>query len=297
MKPFGLYLLICILFIVDFSDTIAQVPVRTEDHFWRKRAVRRIDLNEKINRPLVNHESQYYIDDKYTEQNGIVAALINGLKRREYIAFHPDDWDKTLDYGMLVERMIEFDQALTGIQEEMDYDAEGAEMDNLYEEFDLEEPKGTDGWGSFEYEGVSVKKEADGMQTTPFRAEVADYQIDYAYYEESLHIVEDWVFNRARSSMQQNIDYFEVIWTDPSGMLAEKILARFKWEDVKEILARTQWKNRFNDSEVRSIKEVCELRIFHGYLINYGGVDIRTLREAQKRELEMIEFEHHLWSH
>ena len=49
--------------------------------------------------------------------------------------------------------------------------------------------------------------------------------------------------------------------------------------------------------EIRSIKEVFELRIFHGYAIDIGGEPIKSLPEAAKREREIIEFEHNLWSY
>jgi hypothetical protein len=267
-------------------ELMAQVPVRKDDQFWAKRVVRRIDLREKVNRPMINHESSYYSGGKYSERNGLIATLLNGLKRREYVAYDPYDWSVTLDYEAITTRMEAFEQALTGsaeAEEPTDY----AKVGSL-EEFGLESE---DEWGAFEDESFSDLDETSGEGGT------LGNEFDLAPYEEVVHLVEDWIFNKNRASMQQNIDFFEVIWSDPSGMLPEKVLARFMWKDVKDILARAQWKNRFNDAEVRSLREVFELRVFRGYPISVGGVPIRSLSEAQKRELEMIEFEHHLWSY
>lgn len=267
-------------------ELMAQVPVRKDDQFWAKRVVRRIDLREKINRPMINHESSYYSGGKYSERNGLIATLLNGLKRREYVAYDPYDWSVTLDYEAITARMEAFEQALTG-SAEAEEAADYAKVGSL-EEFGLETE---DEWGAFEDESFSDLDETSGGGVS------RGNEFDLAPYEEVVHLVEDWIFNKNRASMQQNIDFFEVIWSDPSGMLPEKVLARFMWKDVKDILERSQWKNRFNDAEVRSLREVFELRIFRGYPISVGGVPIRSLSEAQKRELEMIEFEHHLWSY
>lgn len=283
MKKIMFLMSMLVLGVSQVSMLYAQVPVRNEDRFWAKRIVMRMDLEEKINRPLVHHASAYYGQDKYTEKNGMVAALINGLKRQEYLAYHPYDWNETLDYESLLKRMEAFEQALTGESESLD---EAIIASNDLDEFDLVE----DEWGGFEDENLPEINDSKANQNTAALPDLSNY-------EQSFHIVEDWIFNKARASMQQNIDFFEVIWTDPAGLLPEKVLARFRWEDVKDILARTEWKNRFNDAELRSIKEVMELRIFHAYPISVGGEPVRSLSEADRRKLEIIEFESHLWSH
>ena len=83
-------------------------------------------------------------------------------------------------------------------------------------------------------------------------APATDALPDLAPYEEVMHIVEDYIFDKNTSSMQQRIDFFEIIWVDPTGALPEKVLARFMWKDVREQLDQTMWKSRFNDVEARS---------------------------------------------
>jgi hypothetical protein len=287
--------------------TEAQMPVSPDDQFWKKRVVRRIDLREKINRPLVYHESNYYDKSRFTQKNGIIAAIFAGIKNGDYMAYNPETWEETWDYTQLVQRMMRFDQAIEQQQPAVDgfYDVD-MEIERLQHEFSVIvedesfKPSAAE-WGGFRYletlAPISALTDSQEKKSGEYAAQVKNYQIDYGLYEESLHIVEDWIFNSERSAMQQNIKYFEIIWSDPTGQLPERVLARFKWEDVKGVLAKTQWKNRFNDAEIRSIKEVMELRIFHGYAIDIGGEPIRTLPEAALREQQMFEFEHNLWSY
>lgn len=276
------------LFILILTSVCAQAPVRRQDHFWRKRVVNRISLVEKVNQPLVRHQSNFYSNNqRYAETQGLVVSLINGVKQGKYVAYHPDNWNQLLGYEDLRARMNEFDQSLYIEEDTWDSEVEtektvAAELD----EWDADwTDDATDEWGSpFEEEPETV---SDNVIAP----------IDYGPYEEVIHLVEDWVFDKNTSSMIQQIDFFEVVWVDPTGTLPEKVLARFKWKDIQDHLDQTMWKARFNDAEARSMKEIFALRLFHGFPINVGGEPILTLAEAQRRKQELIEFEHHLWSY
>jgi len=306
------------------GDLSAQLDIRREDHFWRKRVVQRLDLQEKINQPLVKAESNYYraSTGQYPQADGIVRSLIEGIKAGDYMAYHPDDWEQKLTYEDLLARMREFEQAGGGFGYEeptpsIESEEEGPALEDPFADpfapVDSDEdpfaPVEDDEWGSA---GGDDTRAGDTWETgfdpgeestvnddlgRPAPAASGSYQPDMLAYEEHLHIVEDWIFDRNRSMMVQQVDYFEVIWTDPMGTLPEKVLARFLWEDVQEQLDQTQWKGRFNDAENRSIAEAIELRMFHAYPISVGGKPISSLEEAERRRLEMIEFEHHLWSY
>ncbi|TAE55513.1 MAG: hypothetical protein EAZ89_05580 [Bacteroidetes bacterium] len=265
-------------------QTVAQPHVRPEDHFWRRRVVNRLVLSEKINKPLIAHEAAAYSPGGlFTETNGIVASLINGLKAGKYLAYDPDNWEKTLAYEDITRKMQEWDQALTGVNEE------------TYAEDSL----ASDEWAA-SFDQPASEPVQDEWGLAPVQSDLpppAAWQPDLMAYEEVIHMVEDWIFDKNTSSMVYQIAYFEVIWVDPSGALPEKVLARFMWKDVLEQLENTQWQNRFNDAEARSIAEAFELRIFDSFMISVGGNPIQTLAEAERRRQELIEFEHHLWNY
>ncbi len=270
----------------------AQPRIREDDHFWRKRVVNRISLVEKINQPLVHHESNYYSgNSRYTQTQGMVMALIEGVKQGKYVAYDPDDWTNFYQYEALVQKMREFEDALVPANDGW----EDAPSDPFTESID-------DGWGAAP-QPQEWNVGANDTWGSPFEQgqdtqSVPDYQAlpDLAPYEQVIHVVEDYVFDKNRSEFTQRIDFFEVIWVDPASTLPEKVLARFRWEEVADLLDETMWKSRFNDAESRSVREVFDLRIFHSFPIQVGGEPVRTLLEAEKRRQEMIEFEHHLWN-
>lgn len=81
----------------------SRIPPRVDDHFWRRKVVNRIDLTEKINEPLTYAESPgLYGNPAYGETQGIITALINGLKSGKYLAYHPDSLNKSLTYEDVV---------------------------------------------------------------------------------------------------------------------------------------------------------------------------------------------------
>ncbi len=285
----------------------AQPKVRPEDYFWKRRVVNRIPLNEKINQPYVVHEASYYGDSSpFRENDGLVASLIHGLKDGRYLAYDPYDWERVMTYEEVYKRMLDNEQAITGEEEyTTDEDAsltdiemfERAEEEGYGDEWTDDGSGGLgadeeDLWGDEDLWGEPVEEEV-----ATAAASVEKQEIDLFNYEQVFHLVEDWIFDKTRSMMVQEIDFIEIIWVDPSGLLPETVLARFRWEDVQDQLRHTQWKNRFNDANSHSIAQALTLRLFHGFFINIGGTGITTLWEAERRRQEIVEFEHHLWSY
>jgi hypothetical protein len=281
----------------------AQLPlnVRTEDHFYKCKIVNRISFTEKVNRPLVLHESSYYGQEGHFANNdGLVASLLKGLEEGKYQAYHPDGWDQSLTYSQVLDRMKEFDQALSMDwgEEESWYEDETATTGEVFERGeeeiwvgdDVMEEDFDDGfeddWGS-DFEDPLAEPLQEGPE---------EFQVDLASYEEVIHLVEDWIFDKNRSMMVQQPDFFEVIWVDPTGALPEKVLARFKWKDVRNQLDETKWKARFNDASSLSMAQAIDLRLFHSFMISISGNGVRTLWEAEQRRQELVEFEHNLWS-
>lgn len=305
MKRTILFALVVLFFSADIlaQDPNMRVP-RKEDHFWRRKIVNRIDLNEKINKPLIARESIYYDDEsQFTEKEGLVMALFNGLKQGKFVAYHADSVDVALSYEDVLRKIQDFEGSLMGEMEDFD-EVEEEGFDSGFEENDFNDfpGEGEDDFGDFE-EGFddefSEFGEDDFGDTSNSEGDIAGEldEFDPGPYENVIHFIEDRIFDKTRSDMVYNIEFIQIIWTDPGETLPEKPLCTFRYKDVVETLENTQWKNRFNDAEYKTLKEVFDLRLFHSYIIDVSGIGVRDLQEAEIRRQQLIEFEHHLWSY
>jgi hypothetical protein len=259
------------------GEALAQdrAPIRQEDHFYRRKVVNRIDLNEKVNRPLIQRESAIYGDNGNIQKQGLVGALLMGLEQGRYVAYHPDDLSKPLTHSEVLARMQALDFAPS---EDLEADWEEDGEDWIAPADDSE-------W-------LTEALPTDDLDE---RYGSAETDLDYGPYESVIQFVEDRVFDKNRGEMVYHYDYFQLIWSDPGETLPEKVLCVFRYEDISETLDEIVWINRHNDAERRSIKEIFDLRLFHSYIINVSGEGVRTLAEAEFRRQQLVNFEHHLW--
>jgi len=261
-------------------STFAQHNIPVEDHFWRRRVVRRIDMKEKVNAPMVAHADHVGFDPHYSEHNGIVVALLNGLKKGRYLAYHPDRLDKTMTYQQVLERM----HKLEAMSDE-ELPGEGG--------IALREETVQESLDEFALADDANKRLASVLGET-----AEDFSdVDMSAYEEVFHFIEDIIFDKNSSRLVYDIDFFQIVWSDPRGVLPERVLAHFKYDDVEEVLRQTRWENRFNDAKARSMKEIFDLRLFHAIIIDVSGQPVYSLLEAEDRRQEIIEFESNLWSY
>ncbi len=287
-------ILFSFLFLAFGLQAFAQFPPRQDDHFWRRKVVNRIDLNEKINAPLIKRESQYYTDNStYTEKEGLVMALFTGLKKGKFVAYHPDSLNVALSYDNILQRIQTFEGSLSGGG---DFDAgmgdSGGFDDFEGDDFGDDFVDDGDDWGEFG-DDLDLGGEDDlGGAMGGFSGD-----FDPGPFENVIHFVENRIFDKNRSDMVYDIEFIEIIWTDPGETLPEKRLCTFRYKDVMETLEQSQWKNRFNDAQYRTLREVFELRLFHSFITDVSGVGVRTLDEAELRRQQIVEFEHHLWSY
>ena len=120
-KVFIKFMLICLAGVVT-GQVYAQPQVRQEDHFFRRKVVNRIDLREKINRPMVQRSGPLFNQNPSSSQ-GIVATLINGMKAGSYMAYHPDDYRTAMSYDEIMSRVRDFD-FVGGEEEELEEEEE-----------------------------------------------------------------------------------------------------------------------------------------------------------------------------
>lgn len=261
----------------------ANIPPRPDDHFQRNLVVNRIDLNEKINKPLVaTTDGALYSNVRYPETNGMIAALINGLKSGKYLAYDPDHLNQSMTYEDVVKK------------------AQSKTVDQDYEEpLDPEEEWIIDE----EIDSEVMEAESDGLKEGGYNsassgnAQSLEGDFSLAPYESVVEFIENRIFDKNRSAEIFDIQYIRLVWVDPGETLPDENFICLKFSDVLETLEATQWKNAYNDAEDRNMREIFEERIFNGFVINVSGRGVRTLEDAEFRRNEMLNFEHHLWSY
>jgi hypothetical protein len=268
----------------------SRIPPRVEDHFWRRKVVNRIDLDEKINAPLREAEDlSLYSNSAHGETQGIIAALVNGLKSGKYLAYHPDSLNKSLTYDDVVKWAKDIEGAGT-VEDDWGTD-DGGGMDD----FDAGDDFGGDEFGFEDEEGGFDDLEGD---TDPFGGgPVGGEDFSLAPFESVIEFIEDRIFDKNRSDMVYDIEYVRVVWVDIGETLPDKNFVVFRYSDILETLEDTQWKNKFNDAEYRNLREIFELRLFNSVIFNVSGRGVKSLEEADFRRNQLVEFEHHLWSY
>jgi hypothetical protein len=280
-------------------------PPRREDHFWRRRVLMRIDLKEKINRPLIRNEVResgpMYAPStsEYGNRRGVVRALLDGLQDLKYSGYVPDSLDAPRTYDEVIGELRRLVGGAAN-QQNTEGGGETAPTEGGGEDpfggggDDFGDFGGDDfGFGGEDFEGGGEIEDVAGGGET---ANAADLEDLLAGVNTIMEIVEDRIFDRNKSDMYYDIHYVRIIWVDPEGIYPYDVpLVSLRYEDVLDVLQDTQWKNWYNDSENRSMKEVFELRLFHGFIVDVSGAGSRTTDEAEKRRQQMIEFEHHLW--
>jgi hypothetical protein len=256
-----------------------NIPPRVDDHFQRNLVVNRIDLGEKINYPLVaTTDGALYSGTRYPETNGIVQALVNGLKSGKYLAYDPDNLTRSLTYEDVVGKA----QGKAGQPDE------------------FEEPEEPDMWIDEEEETSMIDEENEEGESSNSSnggalAEGQDFSI--APYESVLEFIENRIVDKNRSDVVHDIQYIRLVWVDPAETLPDENFICLKFSDVLETLEATQWKNAYNDAEDRNMREIFEERIFNSFVINVSGRGVRTLPDADYQRNKLLDFEHNLWSY
>jgi hypothetical protein len=299
----------------------AQFPPREEDHFHRRRIAWRIDLQEKLNYPIVRPQGRTYDLDRpgsYPQERGLVRALLEGMQRGRYAAYVPDKFWQTVSWQELMDALRKLN-CPNERPPEPDYDDEGrvpgagssgsaGSDDGFGDELTFGDLPIADDGGETPPTNPEVSRNPPGIleaapTTAPtpgslpaLSAECPERRL-YDGLEYILALIEEQIFDRNKSSMHYDLQWLCLSWYDPTGTRPEEPLLCFQYKDVLFTLEETMWKNRYNDAECRNAREVFELRRFNGIRTDESGDRMTTLMEAEDRRRRQVEFEHNLWEY
>jgi hypothetical protein len=292
-----------LLAIVGYSAYAQTQPSRRiDDHFWRRRVTLRLDLQDKINKPLTrgNATIRDYVrggDPKFgLNTRGMVYALMNAWRspNPKVVAYNADTLAKVTDVATFERMYQKFTgggaTATTGGTDE----SGGGEGDETDLGLDGDEGDLDGGLDAGADDPAADPSKADIMKTGTVPGEA-----NYDAMELFMEIIEDRIFDKIQGQMVHSIKFVRFVLSNPDGVPPDQNVLAFKYDDpiVQEILNNTQYKNNVNDAEDRSIKEVFDMRLFNGVISGVSGINSNTLEEAEVRKQQIIAFEHNLWSY
>ncbi|MCS6905510.1 MAG: hypothetical protein RML72_01395 [Bacteroidia bacterium] len=286
------YYLVGCAFLTHFR-VYAQPTNRIDDHFQRNKRLIAIDLNEKINSGLVecnDHADRFYdIYQRYIYRCGLVSALLESFLSNKVAGFDPNDLQRSITPHQFLGILNSFvNQLDLENEKENEFSSSDEELQNLSSE-DFEEGEEEENEYELEPKGVIIEEQKSTKRPIT---------LDLLYLkalQNKIEIIEDVVFDLKNASQNFIPTYIIVKWVNPYGLGVQASLVAFKYSDVIKVLDQTQWKNRFNDSEDRSIRQVFDLRLFNFIILNYSGSTSKNLFQAEKIREKIVNFEHDLW--
>lgn len=258
-------------------------PIRDSDILLKKRIWRRIDLEEKQNKPF------------FAFNNEISKIMVEAVKAGVLTPYKNDSLFTRMSREEFLEN-IRLPEVAGGLTEEEKAMGFGQE----------EEASGWDtgaGWGDEATE--------DGEVTT-----VAEDAVDEFLSRDMnvLEMMEDMIFDKKRSRLYWDIQAVTLIIPGTkfeTGL--QRTVATFKYKDLVELFrsmpGEAIWFNPQNSGGHLNLSDAFALRLFDGRIIKVGNPDDALLVEiydkspkeglmaSQWIEMELLELEHELWEY
>ncbi len=249
-----------------FNKKPIEYPqVREADVMWSKVVWRIIDLREKMNQPL------FYPTKPIGDRMNLIELLLQSVK------------DKGLQAYSTIDESNEFKEPIT--------------YDQVMKNFDVKDKV------------IGVLNVVTGLtDSTRIKGELnTDEVLQFM-------VKEMWFFDRKRSVLDVRIIgicpirvYFEPEDVNKENIQKKKLFW-VKYPETRPFLAQKEVYNAFNDSEMRSFDEIFYKRFFTGFIVQESNVfnnrviedyalGIESLREAERIENLIFQFEHDLWEY
>lgn len=300
MKMLRTVLIILVSVIIAFP-AVSQVSVNNDnsvrpipkyEQLYRKRVWRRMDLNEKQNKPF------------FAYNNEITKILIQEVKKGTLQPYVND----SLITKMTMEKFLEqIKQA--GFEEEEDdgfgdeFGDDGFGDDGFGDDGFGDDGFGDDGFGEDPFGGGGDEEEEEVISDEFLPSQIT-----------LLEIMEDIIFDKRRSLVYYDIQSIKmIIQASEFETGVSREVAVFKWKDLSKVFRNLPgeaiWFNRQNSAEHRNLADAFDLRLFSSRLVKVDNprndyiVDIynRSLKEGLLAsywlEMQLMEKEHNVWEY
>lgn len=249
----------------------------------------RLDLQDKRNSALAEGLlSDNYIatDSPFRYQRGLSAALLQGYKDIRFMGYEPDTLNKPLLYKDFLVRTVKL------IDTPLPPDAD--ELDTMATDMEVQ-----DDWDlTFSDEMPDIQDAADAQMTSSRETELSSEQaiLMTMGYSVVIELLEDQIFDKNKSSYIYVPQYVRLVFVSNVNGIGAMPMVAFKYKDIEHLLANTHWRNKHNDAASMNIKDVIRLRIFSSLILNLSGETVYSLKQAERKRRQLLDFEHHLWS-
>lgn len=285
------------------SNANSARPVEEQDIHYRLRLWRRMDLNEKVNKPFFSVNRQ------------ISKFLVDWVRAGILTPYKSDSLNVKLTIDQFNENLrLEESLAGGGLSEAERSAGFGDETGATPAATTSAAPAGgvDDGWGT----AAPAKK--DNGAATPaadaFAEKPAAATADY-YFAKDLTIIEikeDAIIDRLRSRLYFDIQSISLILpASKTNAGFDKPIASFKYKDLYELFKSNPdciWYNANNDLQHKNMAYAFDLRLFSARIIKTGNIedkfladlfggDRQSLLQSQMIENKLLEIESSLWEY
>ena len=287
------------------SNANSARPIEEQDIHYRLRLWRRMDLNEKVNKPFFSVNRQ------------ISKFLVDWVRAGILTPYKSDSLNIKLT----------LDQFNTNLQIEESLEGGGLSEAERSAGFGDETGAATpikagskpagggdDGWGS----AAAAKKDEAATTTSTatdaFAEKPVSTQAEY-YFAKDLSIIEireDAIIDRIRSRLYFDIQSISLIIPASKTKAGfDKPIASFKYKDLYDLFKSNPdciWYNANNDLQHKNMAFAFDLRLFSARIIKTGNIedkflsdlfggDRQSLLQSQLIENKLLEIESSLWEY
>lgn len=264
-------------------------PVHESNVMYKLTLWRRLDLNEKANQPL------------FARGTEITKHLIDGVKAGVLEPYDNDSVTTKITLEEFTKRLTKKFEGGGLSKEEIEagFGTEGAASED-------------DGWGGG---GAATETTSQNSGEKPAATTAASNGEGYELFAKDLYIIEvkeDWIFDKQRSRQYFDIQTVTIkIPAELSNDGLEKELASFKYKELESYFRLNPnciWYNAANTAQHKNLADAFELRLFSGRIIKKSNSlnkyldqifksPKEGLKESQKLEYELLEWENNLWEY
>ena len=294
---FGLFLISFLTFSQETSSNPnpnSAYPIDEADMLYKAQVWRRMDLNEKVNRPF------------FSENNQISKFLIEGVKSGALKPYSNDSLKTILTLDAFIEKLkvkIDNNSALTEEEKKAGFGGEDGNSSTPGAD------GADDGWGSTKKtDEFKAEKTDDGFGSG---SGVIESEYYFPKQLSILEIKEDAIIDRKRSRLYFDVQALTLkIPAAQGGSGIEESVASFSFKEVHKYFKDRKdciWFNPTNEMQHRNMADALDLRLFNAYIIKKGnganqfiadekGMDAnKTLRKSQKLEQQLQDKEAEMW--